>query len=419
MTSISKILRQQLAKTKPSEAEKRGIASAMRLLLAGLATKLKKARIKADVFVGGSVAKDTLIKKKKYDIDIFVRFDKKYGEQGISRLLAKSLPRTAARLHGSRDYFRIREPRKAIEFEIIPTIKIREPREAKNITDLSYFHVNYVRKKISRQPKLADEIRLAKAFAYYQECYGAESYINGFSGYALELLVIHYKSFVNFAKAMLKIRGKEIIDPERHYKNKKEAEEKMNSSKLESPIVLIDPTFKERNALAALSYHTFYRFQKSCARFLKNPSAKFFELQDRKAALEKKYGSRLAKIRLATPKQAGDIAGTKMKKFYMYFVKEAEKFFDVEKADFDYDEVKNAGTIFFVAKPKKQIIFSGPPEEMGDRLKEFRKKHKKIAFRYGRAYAIEKNSLDLAGFLKKFLKEKRKTMGEMGVSIKI
>ncbi|MBD3252791.1 hypothetical protein GF386_03610, partial [Candidatus Pacearchaeota archaeon] len=54
------------------------------------------------------------------------------------------------------------------------------------MTDLSYFHVNHILKKIKKNKNLSDEIRLAKKFAYSQNCYGAESYIHGFSGYALE-----------------------------------------------------------------------------------------------------------------------------------------------------------------------------------------------------------------------------------------
>jgi len=56
-----------------------------------------------------------------------------------------------------------------------------------------------------RLKKILDEIRIAKAFCYANNCYGAESYISGFSGYALELLVYHYKSFLKFIKSMVKL----------------------------------------------------------------------------------------------------------------------------------------------------------------------------------------------------------------------
>lgn len=53
-----------------------------------------------------------------------------------------------------------------------------------------------------------DEIKIAKAFCHATGCYGAESYIKGFSGYALELLIYHYKSFQSFVKAMTKVNEK-------------------------------------------------------------------------------------------------------------------------------------------------------------------------------------------------------------------
>ena len=48
-------------------------------------------------------------------------------------------------------------------------------------------------------------IRIAKAFCHANNSYGAESYINGFSGYALELLVYYYGSFLKFIKGIIQI----------------------------------------------------------------------------------------------------------------------------------------------------------------------------------------------------------------------
>ena len=42
---------------------------------------ISKEKIKAEVFIGGSLAKNTVIKKKRQDIDIFIRFDGKYNEE--------------------------------------------------------------------------------------------------------------------------------------------------------------------------------------------------------------------------------------------------------------------------------------------------------------------------------------------------
>lgn len=60
--------------------------------ISDLRSRIKKKNIKAEVFVGGSLAKNTMIKKDSndlYDIDVFVRFDKKYPENKLSEFLLK------------------------------------------------------------------------------------------------------------------------------------------------------------------------------------------------------------------------------------------------------------------------------------------------------------------------------------------
>lgn len=413
MTKLKKILKEALNKIKPHEDEIKQINEKTNVFVKKLSSILKNKKILAEVFLGGSFAKNTFIKKRKYDIDLFVRFEKKYKDKEISRLLGRVVPKGFRIIHGSRDYFSLRSGN--IEYEIVPVLKILHPGDAVNITDLSYFHVNYIKKKINASKNLADEIRLAKAFAYSLGCYGAESYINGFSGYALELLVAHYKSFISFIRVFSKIKPGEVIDSAKHYKNKEQARKKLNASKLYGPLVLIDPTFKERNALAALSLDTFGKFQEACKIFLKNPSISFFEFKDKKIDFEKKYSSKIERIEFTTKKQSGDIAGTKLKKFYKYFLRELDKFFYIKDGLFDYNEDKNSAAFLIVCEPKKERVINGPPMNMPEALKHFAKHHKKIIDKYGRAYAIEKNKLNFKQFVRDFLRERKKTIREMGI----
>ena len=109
---------------------------------------------------------------------------------------------------------------------------------ALNIIDISPLHTVFVKK----HKKLNDEIRLAKQFCRAQDCYGAESYINGFSGYSCELLVIHYGSFKKLARKAAKWKPKVVIDILKKYKGKNPLEE-LNPSKTQSPLVIIDPVF--------------------------------------------------------------------------------------------------------------------------------------------------------------------------------
>lgn len=413
---IKEILGERKNFIKPSSDELDDLRKSTEEIIKIIDLGIKKRKISASVFVGGSSAKGTLIKKEKYDVDLFVRFDKKYSSGKISEMLGKIAPKDSERVHGSRDYFRIKK--EIAEFEIIPVLKIKKPEEAENITDLSYFHVNYVKNKIKKDKNLADDIMLSKAFIHFAGCYGAESYINGFSGYAVELLVVYYKSFLKFISAIADSdikKQKIILDPAKFYKNKEQILQEINEAKLLSPIVLIDPTYKERNALAALSEQTFFKFQEVCRKFLKNPSEKFFMAEDKEANFEKKHKN-IISVEIFTDRQAGDIAGTKLKKFAGSFIREISRFFDVKDSLFVYNEKLNKGRILLSLGNKKDIIFPGPPVKMAEPFRKFKKEHKNIKIKAGKAYAVEKNNLEFDGFLKKFQNEKSKMISDMNIS---
>jgi len=408
MEEIKKVLQEQISKIMLAEEELARINRETCEFVDGLAKNIAKNKIEAEVFVGGSLAKGTLIKKDKYDIDIFVRFGKKYEDKKISDMLG-SLLKNAGRVHGSRDYFQVEK--NGLFFEIVPTIKINKPEEARNVTDLSYFHVRYIVGKTKENKKLAEEIMLAKAFCYANSCYGAESYINGFSGYALELLISYYGSFVKFLNAT-KDKEKIVLDPKKFYKSKNEILLHLNESKLQSPVIFVDPTFKERNALAALSRETFEKFKLAAIKFLKNPSKEFFEKQDTEKEMKKKYKS-LVIIETSTERQKGDIAGSKLRRFNEYLKNKLKRDNEIKISEFEYDEKNNVGKNYFVLKPKNEIITEGPPVTKAQNLADFKKKHKNCFIKKEKAYAKEKakTTEELINELKK-----DKAVKEMGIT---
>ena len=409
---IKEVLNKQIDLIKPSKDIIDKINLISKEFIVELGTKLKSKKITADIFIGGSIAKNTLVKKDKYDIDLFVRFDKKY-EDKISDILGKNLGKEAKKIHGSRDYYQIIKD--GIIIEIIPVIKIKKPDEAKNVTDLSYFHVNYIVGKINANKKLADEIILAKAFCHAQECYGAESYINGFSGYALELLISHYGSFLNFMKDIANAKEDEkiIIDDSKFYKRKEDVLTEVNEAKIQNPIILIDPTYKERNALASLSNDTFYKLKKACSDFLKNPSSSFFEKKDVTHDL-KKYKD-LKVISIKTNKQKGDIAGTKSKKFFGFFLFNLRKEFIVKKSEFIYDDVKNIANFYLVLDKKPEEIIKGPPITNVFGLTEFKKAHPNAFIKEQYSYSKIKHDKSFEEFFYEFLKRDKKIIKDMSI----
>ncbi len=416
---LKEVLQKEILLVTPNNEEMRHLHDSLQKVIEALTEEIQLHKIKADVFVGGSLAKGTLIKREEYDVDIFVRFNRGGDLSGI---LEKMVEKTSKKhhwrfqkLHGSRDYFRIFH--RKIIFEIIPVLYIKNVKEAENITDLSAFHVFYMRKKIEQRKRLGDHIRLAKQFCFGQNCYGAESYIRGFSGYALELLVSYYGSFLRFLKAASQSKEKIILDPEHYYKSKQTILQEMNEAKLQSPLVFVDPVHKERNALAALSAETFLRFQEACKRFLKRPSLKFFELkridaQQLQKEAKRKKASFIA-FEIVTNRQEGDIAGTKLLKFSHFLTEKYEKYFDLLRQEFSYDGERKA-RLYLIVRRKKEILMKGPPVTSLENLKKFKKRHFAIFFKNGVAYAREKGIAPEAFFIL-FKKKQKLAMKDMGI----
>ena len=138
-------MRTVLEEIVPSKEESKVLKSAANHFVKKLNSELKS----ANAVVGGSVAKDTFL-KGDFDIDIFVQFEKeKYKNKDISQILhskLKSIFKSASKIsglhkvHGSRDYFQIRQD--PFTFEVIPILKIIKAKEAENITIKKMLNIN-------------------------------------------------------------------------------------------------------------------------------------------------------------------------------------------------------------------------------------------------------------------------------------
>ena len=408
------VLEKVLEKIEISNEKKEFLNKVSSKFILKLNKRIKKLKLDVEPFIGGSFAKKTLIEKQNQDIDLFLRFEKKYKDP--SKLTKKILKGFGAKkIHGSRDYFQLKI-NNSLKIEIVPVRKIRKVNEAENITDLSYFHVKYTNKKI-KSKKILNEIKLAKSFCRANKTYGAESYINGFSGYTLELLIYHYKSFVKMLQELAKAKDKIIIDIEKQYKNKKEIMYNLNGAKLDSPIVLIDPTYKTRNVAAAISNITFEKFQKSAKEFLKNPKEDFFKIK--KFSIKdftKDYPSQKVLIfKTQTKKQEGDIAATKLLKFFNHFKKEISRYFKIENSHFEYLKDKKSLNVL-ILEPKKKIILSGPLEGDKGNIEKFKSKHKNIFLKEGKYHTEKILSLTPKEFLKIFKKKEKRKIKEMSIN---
>ena len=128
----------------------------------------------------------------------------------------------------------------------------------------------------------------------------------------------------------------------------------------------------------------------------------------------KKLGATFVEIDLATDRQEGDIAGTKMKKLLDFFVKELErKQQKVLRKEFDYVGGRTAKGYLVVAE-KPEIELRGPPAGLDDAVKAFMKaKGKGVVKRKGYYWYKEKSGVD------EVFKSVKKVEGEMGASGKL
>ncbi|MCL6500732.1 MAG: hypothetical protein K6T16_01710 [Candidatus Pacearchaeota archaeon] len=389
-TNTNQILQNVIEKITPPNEEKLAIDKTLIEFEAKLKPSLKG--YGAKIFVGGSLAKQTLVKRDaNYDIDIFIlfpyaRFKTKSLE--LSKLLEQAMKRAKIKyilLKGSRNYFQVKF--KDLVLELIPILAIKKASEALNITDISPLHVSYVLGQIKKNRKLADEIKLAKAFCYAADCYGAESHIRGFSGYALEVLVSYYGSFLKFINNVAKwempinFETRIIIDPKRHYKNKKQLLEEMNEAKLHSPIVLVDPVQKERNACAALSHETLKKFIETAKKFLKGPRESYFFKEkidiEKLRSIAKKSKAKFIILKAVSSKNKIDIAGAKLKKLYefLYFLLKKNDF-KILRSDFEFNEKTLEAKFYFILRePPKYYLVRGPPLSVQEKyISAFKKK---------------------------------------------
>jgi len=385
------LLKEVLKDIKPSAQEEKKVMSAVDGFLKKLNPKLKDAK----AILGGSGAKATWL-HGSHDVDVYVVFDyEKYKDLSskLSDLLEKILKKIAytERLHGSRDYFQMKQGKYL--FEIIPILKISNPRQARNITDISPLHVQWVKK----HKKFADQIRLTKQFMKASYTYGAESYIRGFSGYEAEVLTIHYKGFLDFIRAASKWKEKTMLDPEHYYKDEKQIQKNLNISKLVAPLVVVDPVDKDRNIAAALSPEKYSQFIRACKLFISNPTKEAFQIKEVTIEDFKKKAKnhKLILLEAASLKGKEDVVGCKLLKAYNHIAKQLEKAdFKLLGKGWTWDKKQKALFGYILDKeplePYKKWI--GPPLHEKEHIAPFKKAHKrdKIIEQNKRLYAIVK-----------------------------
>lgn len=225
--------------------------------------------IDAEAVLVGSVAKDTWLSGKA-DIDIFMKFpldidEDKLKEQGLflGRKSIKKMNGEYELRYASHPY--VTGFINGFDIDFVPCYTIKSADELKSAVDRTILHTEYVKSKLKEKQK--DEVLLLKKFMESIHTYGAEFKVGGFSGYLCELLIINYGTFMDVLEAASeKWRPKTIID----------IEEYGTGEKFSEPMVVIDPTDKNRNVSAALTLQKISEFIIASRNFLNNPKEDYF-----------------------------------------------------------------------------------------------------------------------------------------------
>jgi len=276
---IQKVLKSVLKKIVPSKIEKQQLMKFVDEVM-GIANEVSR-EFAAIPMLAGSVTRDTWLPGKK-EIDVFVLFPKtlerkRLEEHGLllGKKIAEKLNAEYSIEFAEHPYVRIKKGEYTAD--IVPCYKIDEGEKIKSAVDRTPFHVRYLEKKF--HPMLADQARLLKQFMRANDIYGADTKIQGFSGYLCELLILEYGSFIKVLENAIKWNPGFVIDIEGFYN--KDEYTKLRKKFKGQALIVIDPVDKNRNVAAAVSTENFFRFKKLAKEFLDNPREDlFFEREE-------------------------------------------------------------------------------------------------------------------------------------------
>ncbi|MEK6963582.1 MAG: nucleotidyltransferase domain-containing protein [Nanoarchaeota archaeon] len=433
------LLKKVLERVKPLEVQVHEVEGVVKRLN----TALHVANIDAECVIGGSFAKGTFL-KNDHDVDMFVRFDvRKYHDLPISDVLEpilNSLFKDVERIHGSRDYFQfvgshfstshgqerklnsskmcVPESENDFFFEVIPVLRISEYKEAKNVTDMSPFHVDYVKRKIAKKPFMVDEIRLLKVFCKSVGVYGAESFVQGFSGHVIDLLILHAGSFKALIQEASEWGNSVVIDSEGHHKDPLKA---LNPSKLVSPLVIVDPIQPDRNAAASVSDKSFEKFKEACRGFLLHPSEEFFILKhiDWEAVVLKHKKEWVLGLDIKPLEGKADVVGTKVLRVFEQLKERLEEHeFKILEDGFEFGEENSI--LYFVVKKAKlsnTVLHQGPPLKNKEDAQNFKEKHKEAYEEKGRLWVkLKRKYLEPKSLIEHIIQDKYVTERIKGIA---
>lgn len=378
---MQKVLARVLPAIKPSPDELSAELAFAKLMVAHIRDNAPKG---CDVVLTGSVAKRTFLRDKR-DIDIFVLFSRSVPrdslEPFVKDIMASSFPGLGYQLsYAEHPYSRFHFEGRRID--LVPAYKITKAAERISSVDRSVLHTGFVNSRLKK--KQVDDVLLLKQFLRGNGIYGAEIKIEGFSGYLCELLIIRHGGFPALLKAAAKWKAGApaglFIDIKKYYKP---AEAKNAAKRFCSPLVVIDPTDKNRNVAAAVSEANLKLFISLSKAFIKKPGeGHFFKkpVTFEEQAARASKGKKLILISMPRPDVVDDILWGQLHKMLGQLKAHLKEFGPKNILADDSRHLVRLAIILEHDRLPDMMLVAGPPLEMKKHVIEFKKRHKKGKF---------------------------------------
>ena len=266
-----------LREIKPKPEEYELLHRAFNRVREAVARELERQGIEAEVTVQGSLAHDTWLSGDR-DIDVFVLFPKTTPIEELRGKYFQVLVNAVASIgeyelrYAEHPYVRVHV--NGVEADIVPAYKLDSPSEVRTAVDRTPFHTEYVNSKLTNE--LRDHVRLLKKFMKSIGVYGAEIRVKGFSGYAVELLVIAYGGFREAIKEISTWKPPVYINTLGDREKFAEVAKKLREKYPESVVYAPDPVDPMRNTMASVSRESLAKIVIAANCYLNNPSREYF-----------------------------------------------------------------------------------------------------------------------------------------------
>jgi len=305
MNEIDNIRTSILSRIKPTDPEKQKLAALADSLISKINAIGKAEGLDINAILVGSTARCTWL-SGEHDLDIFIMFPPDVSREYLEEKGLYIARKMAAQAQSSEERYAEHPYINAVfdgyEVDLVPAFGVASAAEIKSAVDRTPFHNKFV---LSRIKGLEDEVLLLKQFLKGCSVYGSELKTHGFSGYLVELLVIHYGSFQQALVAAREWKPGLKIDLEKH---------SSASMTHADPLVMIDPTDPARNVAAALSLDNMCIFIDRAREFLIKPNVSFFSLPAVEPLDDSKFkyimsarGTSLIAIEFTAPDEVDDV----------------------------------------------------------------------------------------------------------------